>query len=297
MNGTYGTVKPSVINIDEDVEIWYNYKPSRTTEDAAYETFKRYQDVSSIFTSSNATNEENKQVVLDGMYNLNLPLETFGRKGIYTIYIKPREYKCQIKDIGSLSSFTNINGIVIDSADLTISSGNDDLVGYRIDYYTDRAKDGTYRIITSNNRCEPLTMQLSSANSNANGYRFTDSGSLVFITVTPSSSPEFKANVRPFIGKVNQEIAIVNTKFDPVMIEVEIVEHDIETLSIMQEGQVLRNLDNGRMTIYNFDGEIYKQYEYSTVKDNYTTRSIAELKLDKSGNIDTSLDLEELANA
>ena len=78
------------------------------------------------------------------------------------------------------------------------------------------------------------------------------------------------------------------------MIEVEMVEHDIETLSIMQEGNVVRNLDNGRVSYYNFDNEIYKQYEFFTVKDNYTSKSVAEVKMDKTGNIDNSLDINEL---
>ena len=81
------------------------------------------------------------------------------------------------------------------------------------------------------------------------------------------------------------------------MIEVEMVEHDVETLSIMMEGEQLRNLENGRVTTYNFEGEVYKQMEFSTIKDNYTTNSVAEIKTDKTGNIDYSLDLEELKNS
>ena len=81
------------------------------------------------------------------------------------------------------------------------------------------------------------------------------------------------------------------------MIEVEMVDHDIETLSIMQEGDQVRNLDNGRVTTYNFDGEIYKQAEYFTVKDTYNTRNIAEVKTDTGNNLDMSLDLEELKNS
>jgi hypothetical protein len=65
----------------------------------------------------------------------------------------------------------------------------------------------------------------------------------------------------------------------------------------MLEGEQVRNLENGRVSTYNFDGEIYKQYEYSTVKDNYHKQEIAEVKLDKTGNIDRSLDLETLRNS
>ena len=65
----------------------------------------------------------------------------------------------------------------------------------------------------------------------------------------------------------------------------------------MLEGEQVRNLENGRLTTYNFNGEIYKQFEYSTVKDNYHKVEIAEAKLDKSGNIDRSLDLETIRNS
>ena len=114
------------------------------------------------------------------------------------------------------------------------------------------------------------------------------------MTLTPSTSPSFKSNSKPYIGTPNQKIVITNTKFDPVMIELEMTDHDIETLSIMAEGEQVRNLENGRVSTYNFEGEIYKQVEHFTVKDNYTKNSVAEVKVDKSDNIDTSLDLAEL---
>ena len=174
----------------------------------------------------------------------------------------------------------------------------DKLVGYRVEYLEYQGgglkRQDYYRLITSNNMCEPVSQNLTSANTNSNGYRFNGSGSLCFITLTPSTNPEFKSNSKPFIGTPNQKIIITNTKFDPVMIEVEMVEHDIETLSIMAEGNMVRNLDKGQVSYYNFDNEIYKQYEFSTIKDNYTKTNIAETKFDRSSNIDNSLDINEL---
>ena len=72
------------------------------------------------------------------------------------------------------------------------------------------------------------------------------------------------------------------------------VEHDIETLSTMIEGEQIRNKENGRLSIYNDNGEIYKQYEFVTVKDNYNSQNILEAKLNKKDNIDFSADLEEI---
>lgn len=307
-NSTYGIVKPSYVDIANDVEIWYHYRPSRSSEDPDFVNFKKYNNVESILKESTISQDDAiiNNTTLLGMYQLNLPVATFGRKGIYTIYIKPKEYIFTIKDIGALSAYPDIRGIVIDKQeyDQTYQHlfSNDTLVGYRVEYFSSNNNGGFnrerfYRIITSNNYCEPMSQNLTTANSNSNGYRFNESGTLMFLTVTPSTGPDFKGNIKPYIGTPNQRISISNTTFDPVMLEVEMVEHDIETLSIMQEGNVVRNLDNSRVSHYNFDNEIYKQYEFFTVKDNYTNKSVAEVKMDKTGNIDNSLDINELSES
>ena len=310
MNSTYGTVKPSKVNISQDVEIWYQYKPKRSSTDDVFTKFKKIDDVSSLLEQAEMDsplfNDGNISIPdksLIGMYNLRLPVSLFGQTGIYTLYIKPKEYFYRIMDVGVLSAYPDTSGIVIDLNSVLNQSqfSEDNLVGYRVEYF-EYGEDGLqrqeyYRIITSNNRCEPVSQNLTSVTSSSNGYRFNESGTLCFLTLTPSTNPSFKSNTKPYIGTASQIISITNTKFDPVMLEVEMVEHDIETLSIMAEGEVLRNLENGRVSHFNFDGEVYKQFEYSTVKDNYTTKSVAELKVDKSGNIDTSLDINELKEA
>lgn len=310
MNNTYGITRPSVIDPTKDVEIWYHYRPTRNSEDPSFKTFRKIQDVASIFAGSEVQPSDLVQdngtipdPILPGMFSLKLPLSTFGRKGIYTIYIKPSEIYCRIRDVGALAAYPDVKGIVLDENDFTDTSmfSSDNLVGYRIEYFersgTTFKRQEYYRIITSNNRCEPVSQNLTSANSDATGYRYSESGTMSFLTLTPSTSPDFKSNSKPYLGTPNQQIVITNTKFDPVMLEVEMVDHDIETLSIMAEGEQVRNLENGRLTFYNFNGEIYKQYEYSGVKDNWHKENIAEVKTDKSDNVDTSLDLEELRNA
>lgn len=310
MNSTYGSVRPSVIDPSKDVEIWYHYRPSRNSEDTSFKKFRKISDVSSIFENSESRDEDLEQdtgkipdPILPGMYNLKLPLSTFGQKGIYTIYIKPREIYCHIRDIGSLAAYPDIKGIVIDENDFPDVSlfATDNLVGYRVEYFErsggEMKRQQYYRLITSNGRCEPVSQNLTSANSDATGYRYSESGTLSFLTLTPSTSPSFKANTKPYLGMPNQQIVITNTKFDPVMLELEMVDHDIETLSIMAEGEQVRNLENGRLTFYNFEGEIYKQFEYAGIKDNWHRNNIAEIKVDKSDNIDTSLDLDELKNS
>jgi hypothetical protein len=51
------------------------------------------------------------------------------------------------------------------------------------------------------------------------------------------------------------------------VIEVEMVDRDIETLSYMLEGDQLRNLDKGILTYFNDDKEIYQQFETFELKD------------------------------
>ena len=48
--------------------------------------------------------------------------------------------------------------------------------------------------------------------------------------------------------------------------------------------------------MYNFNGEIYKQYEFSTIKNNYNQSSVIEAKINKNNNIDFSVDLNEIKN-
>ena len=174
---------------------------------------------------------------------------------------------------------------------------NDNLIGYRVEYYEDSLRQDYYRIITSNNRCEPVSQNLTSANTNSNGYRFNDSGTLSFLTVTPSTSPSYKSNQTPFIGNASQRIIITNTKFDPIMIEIEMVEHDMDTLSTMLEGDQIRSLDKGLVTTYNENGEIYHQAEYYTVKSTYNTTDLYEVRKRIRDSFDNSANVNELINS
>jgi hypothetical protein len=122
-------------------------------------------------------------------------------------------------------------------------------------------------MITSNNKCEPLAQNITSVHGGNVSYRFNDNSELTFCTLTPSSNMSFDSNSLPYIGKPNQEIRLINTKFNPIMLEIEITEHDIETLTTMIEGEQLRNLDHGLITTFNKDGDIYLQADYGTVVD------------------------------
>jgi hypothetical protein len=303
MNNTYGSIRPSIVDVSNDVEIFYHYRPTRNSEDTTFKSFKKVSDVSSMLSIASVEDdsETTSDLRLPGMYNLSLPVSIFSQVGFYTVYIRPKEIKATIKDIGVLAAYTDINGIIIDLNEQDDQSNlfqSDALNGYRIDYFEDNGsgmkRQDYYRIITGCNRCEPITQNLSSSNTNSNGYRFNASGSLCFLTVTPNSSPSYKAGSTPFIGSPNQIIRISNTKFDPVMIEVEICRHDIETLNTAIDGNQIRSLDNGLVTTYNENGEVYSQKEFYSIKDSYTQSDRYEVKKDRSGNIDFSAKYDEI---
>jgi hypothetical protein len=112
------------------------------------------------------------------------------------------------------------------------------------------------------------------------------SSSLVFCTVTPSTANSITPNLLPEIGSMGDKVKIANTKFSPIMFEIEMVDHDAETLSYMLEGDQVRNLDTGVFTVYNDNHEIYKQYESYNIKTQLG-KPLYDIKVNKT-NIDTT---------
>lgn len=271
-NNTYGIVKPAHFDIDNDAEIWYHYKPTRNSEDLTYQDFKRIEKPSDILTNAKIDNGVNYYTTnLMGMFTLKLPVTLFGQVGIYTIYIKPREYKFNILDVGVLGAYPDVKGIVInkDQYPNTTLLENGNAVGYRVDYLNGKEKEEYYRIVTGNNLCACLPQTLTNLNMDTNAYRFVDSGNLVFLTLQPSIVSSYRANAKPFIGIINQEITLSNTKFDPISLEIEITKHDLENIYDTLNGSQIHSLDNGVITTYNSNKEPILQHEYFTVKDDY----------------------------
>ena len=259
MNGVYGTKKPAFIT-SADVDIFYYYRPTRSTESADFTEFKPLDSECLMTTNYNSE-------VLPGMYNLRLPLNLFGSKGFYTIYIKPKEIYTTILDVSVLAAYPTVRGIVISSSDLSVENGG--LVGYRVEYLDDDYKrTGEFRIITSNNRCEPLMKSVSNVNEKNITYRYNNSSNLMFCTLTPSTAMSFKSDALPNIGNTNQAIILTNTKFNPVTLEVEMVDNDINTLATMIGGDQTRNLEKGLITTFNSDGAIYLQQQTGRLTDN-----------------------------
>ena len=268
-NGTYGTKKPAFIT-SKDVEIFYFYRPTRSTDSLDFAN--GFKKLDSTLLSTTNYEDNGVSLTLPGMYNLKLPVSEFGMPGIYTVYIKPREITATISDISVLAAAPGTRGIVLNTANITTDDttifNNGGLVGYRIDYYDGSGNQlDMYRIITSNNRCEPVSQNFNDVNSSGVKYRFNNSSNLIFCTVTPSAALSFKPNEIPAIGMNGQTVKLVNTKFNPVSLELEIVNHDVEDVVTMLEGDQIRNLDNALITTFNKDGEIYHQAEYGNIVD------------------------------
>ena len=300
--GAYGTVIPinlSNVDIPNLVDISYCYNETRNYDSLSDSTFKRLD--SSILTQAKRVKEnDDADEYVEGMYNLQLPLSEFNRKGFYTVYIKPKEIPATITDVGNLTAFSGVTGLIIDTQLIendylrTKARQNGELIGYRIIYLDENGRrQNYYRIISSSNKAEPVVGAPNSSSDKSYSYRYEDTSSLVFVTVTPSSAPSFKDNATPFIGKVSQRILLVNTLFEPISIEIEMVNHDADTISTMLEGSQLRDLDNGLVTTFDSMNQIYSQHEHYTLKNEYSGKPVYEVKKNKENSIDFSQTLND----
>ena len=296
--GAYGTTIPILIKNNEIpnlVDISFCYHETRSFDSLSDAEFKKLD--STVLTQARRERGNNDvDTVIEGMYNLQLPLSEFNRKGFYTVYIKPKEVETKIIDVGTLTAFPEVRGLVLDTTKIENNSlvrekarKNNELIGYRIIYLDDNGgRQDYYRIITSNNKCEPVVSMPASSSDKSYTYRYEDSSSLTFVTVTPSSSSMFKDNQSPYLGKVGQSILLVNTLFEPIQIDIEMTTHDADTISYMLENSQLRDLDNGLVTTYNDKDEIYHQVEHYTLKDGSTGNPVYEVKKNRKNSIDFS---------
>tara|TARA_R110000764_G_scaffold75557_3_gene152428 strand:- start:2202 stop:3056 length:855 start_codon:yes stop_codon:yes gene_type:complete len=284
------------------VEIILNYTPSRDVTTNFVLTKLNAQDVLTPYFHSSTTGGNADVEILGGLYNLKLPAEEFNKIGIYTLYIRPVEIRTTITDCGVLSSLPNVKGIIIDlnavPQEYRNRFINQGLIGYRIEYLN---SDGTkipnfYRVVTSAFYCEPVVTNLSNSSQKAIRYRYVDGGSdLIFCTVSPSSAPSNKANATPFIGQPNQNIVMTNTFFNPISVDVELAEHDIDTLAIALYGNQTKSMEDGIYTMYDSNLNIYKQYNLYEIRDEFNDL-LYEVRQDRDNNIDFSKNFNNITN-
>lgn len=283
MSGIYGITRGADVAID-DIEILLHYSPSR--DNPGNGGFRKLNTEDLILKNRNPNNTDNE--ILGGLYTLKLPTTIFGAKGFYTLLIRPVEIRTKIIDVGVLSAQSDIKGLVFDLSNVDgkyqSKFQNNGLTGFRVEYLTTTSGGGEvkinnlFRIITSNNKTEPVNQNLTNTNQKAIRYRFNDNSTSVFATVTPSSANSAKPNVTPFIGEPGQDVIITHTHFNPVMMEIEMVEHDIETIAYSLFGAQAKSLEDGVYTVYNFNNEIYKQYNIYEIKEEFSGKPLYEVR-------------------
>jgi hypothetical protein len=284
MSGVYGTKTIANFDPNKHAEIYLAYSESRSVVNNNF----TIQDTGKFLTRQMVENSTTNP--LGGIYNLKMPLDVFNKVGIYNICIRPKQMDVIIQDIGVLSAYPDIRGIVLKQSDIeTLQPVNDSLIGYKIEYYdqSNSKVDNLFRIITSNNKCEPISQNITTTTQKALRYRFNDNSDLIFITVSPSASSNVKPNTLPYIGNSGTKIVLSNTFFNPVLVEIEVTENDIETLFTSINGNQIRNIDNGLVTTYDKNNEIFSQHERYVIKETATGKPIREVKENKT-NIDFS---------
>jgi hypothetical protein len=291
--GSYGTIRPSDVS-PQDVEIIMNYTPTRDVTDQFVLTQLDAQTLLRPYFNNTETGGNAGVEVLGGLYNLTLPANQFNALGIYTLYIRPAQIRTVITDCGVLSALPNVKGIVIDITNVPTEYQNkfvpQGLVGFRIEYLN---PDGSkipnfFRVVTSSFYCEPVVTNEVNTTQKSIRYRYVDGDSnLIFLTLSPSSSPTNKPNATPFIGQPNQDIIITNTFFNPITLEVEMVEYDISSLAIALYGNQTKSIDDGIYTIYDSQNNIYRQYNLYEIRDQFNAL-LYEVRQNRNDNIDFS---------
>jgi hypothetical protein len=290
---SYGTVRGSDVS-PEDVQIIMNYTPSRDVTDNFILTELDAQTLLKPYFNNTETGGNAGVEILGGLYNLTLPAEQFNALGIYTLYLRPAQIRTKITDCGVLSALPNVKGIVIDITNVPVQFQNkfvpQGLVGFRIEYLN---ADGSkipnfFRVVTSSFFCEPVVTNEINTTQKSIRYRYVDgSSNLIFLTLSPSSSPTNKPNATPFIGQPNQNIIISNTFFNPVTLEIDMVEYDISSLAIALYGNQTKSIDDGIYTIYDSENNIYRQYNLYEIRDQFNAL-LYEVRQSRGNNIDFS---------
>jgi len=102
-----------------------------------------------------------------------------------------------------------------------------------------------------------------------------------------SSSPTNKPNATPYIGQPAQSIILSNTYFNPLTLEVQVSQYDIDTLGIALYGNQTKSMEDGIYTIYDAQNNIYQQYNLYEIKDDFNNL-LYEVKDNRGTNIDFS---------
>jgi len=266
--GTYGAVKMADCDFN-DVDVLYAYSANRET--LGDTQFKP------LFNSV-TNNEFRKMLGGDGGYRLRLPASIFNKLGFYLILIRPKIFQTEIVDCSFVIT-NNEQEIQISKKGIVIpklqfqSTGS--LVGYQIEYFNDNGVKikNFHRIITSSDLVS-VNPNNNTTNASSTTYVLDPNGNQLFLTLTPDEASLITSEISSDLGKSGQQILLSNTFFDPTMIEVEMVDQSIKTLSYALYGQSTRDLETGVYSIFDELGNLYRQYNLLTTKKLFSSGQV-----------------------
>lgn len=266
--GIYGINKLADANYN-DLDIFYCYSPNRET----------LGDTQFVPLFNSITNNEFRKLTgADGGYRLRLPASVFNKLGFYLVLIRPKAFETTIIDCSFVVT-SNDQEIQISKKGIVIPKlqfqGTGSLIGYQIEYFDDNGNkiNNFHRIVTSSDLVS-ISSNSSSSNPSAISYILDPNGTQLFLTLTPDEVSLISNDQKPDLGKAGQKIIISNTFFDPVMMEVEMVDQTIKTLSYGIFGNAVRDFSNGVFSIFDEVGNLYKQYNLLTVKSQFNQANL-----------------------
>ncbi len=267
--GIYGTKKMADVDYN-DLDILYAYSPDRETV-----TNNQLTPLFSNISNSDFT----KMFGADGAYRLKLPAAVFNKLGFYVVLIKPKTFETNIIDCSFIVTETNENvqisrkGIVIPKLQF---QGTGSLIGYQIEYFDDNGIKikNFHKIVTGSDPVSPSQNSSMPSQNSTTSYTLNDNGASLFLTLTPDEVSLISNSAKADLGKSRQKILISNTFFDPIMIEVELVDQTVKTLSYGIFGNSTRDMETGLFSIFDEDGNLYKQYNLLTRKKTFSNGNI-----------------------
>lgn len=266
--GTYGNKRLASVDFN-DVDTLYAYSASR----------EELGDTQFTPLYGSTTEAEFRRILgADGGYKLRLPASIFNKLGFYLILIKPKSFKTEIVDCSFVvtNNDTEIQiskkGIVIPKLQFQ-SSGS--LIGYQVEYFDGNGVKikNFHRIITSSDIVSVSTNN-TNGNANSTSYVLNPNGNNLFLTLTPDEASLISSQQKADLGSAGQPILISNTFFDPTMVEVEMVDQTLETLSWQLGGNSVRNLETGEYSVFDDNGNLYRQYLLLTRKSQFTNGNL-----------------------
>jgi len=273
--GFYGNRKLADVDFN-DLDIFYSYALNRET----------VGDTQMIPLFNSVTNNEfRKMLGVDGSYKLRLPAAVFNRLGFYLVLIRPKAFETTIQDCSYVVT-NDANEVQISKKGIVIPKlqfqGTGSLIGYQIEYFNENGVKikNLHRIVTSSDLVS-ISPNTSNSNPSSVSYVLDVNGSNLFLTLTPDENSLITKDQKPDLGKAGQKITISNTFFDPVMIEVEMVDQTVKTLSYGIFGNAVRDTGNGIFSIFDNSNNLYKQYNLITRKSQFN-QAILDIKEERS---------------